>query len=108
MEISERPLPGNVIVDPPRWAKSAFGTVDVIRDYASLFKPAALATRPGGAILATNNVASVDRNEWTDAMVRCAQKIGRDVRTVDLLPPEADFPSPDARPATKIAWFSLD
>ena len=97
-----------VILDPPRWAKSAFGTVDVIRDYASLFKPAVLSTRPGGAILATNNVASVNPDEWSDTMVRCARKIGRSVHNVEFLSPEADFPSPDARPATKIAWFIVD
>ena len=33
-----------VVLDPPRWAKSPFGAVDVVRDYASLFKPAVLST----------------------------------------------------------------
>ena len=29
-----------VLLDPPAWAKSAFGTVDLLRDYQSLLKPA--------------------------------------------------------------------
>ena len=97
-----------IVLDPPRWAKSAFGTVDVMRDYASLFKPAVLATRPGGAILATNNVAAVNADDWVNTMVRCAKKTGRSIRSVEILEPEPDFPSPDGRPATKIAWLIVD
>src|SRR5690606_34136749 len=29
-----------VLLDPPAWARSAFGTVDLLRDYQSLLKPA--------------------------------------------------------------------
>src|SRR5690606_20126036 len=29
-----------VVLDPPRWARTPFGAVDVVRDYQSLFKPA--------------------------------------------------------------------
>ena len=97
-----------VVLDPPRWAKSAFGTVDIVRDYASLFKPAAMAASPGGAVLATNNVAAVDRRDWITTMVRCAEKAGRPVRSVEILAPERDFPCPDGRPATKMAWFIID
>ena len=31
-----------VVLDPPRFAKTPFGTIDVVRDYQSLFKPALL------------------------------------------------------------------
>ena len=86
-----------VVLDPPRWAVGPFGAVDVVRDYASLFKPALLATAPGGRILATNNVASVALDEWMHGLVRCANKAGRPLRDVHVLRPDEDFPSPDRR-----------
>lgn len=40
-----------VFLDPPRYAKSAFGVVDLIPDYAALFKPALLSTLEGGTFI---------------------------------------------------------
>lgn len=96
-----------VVLDPPRWATSAFGAVDLVRDYATLFKPAVLATAPGGHLLATNQVASVDRDDWLDGLRRTAAKAGRPLGDVEVLAPEADFPSPDGRPPLKIAWIEV-
>ena len=45
-----------VFLDPPRYAKSAFGVVDLINDYAALFKPALLCTAEGGTLICCNNV----------------------------------------------------
>lgn len=91
-----------VVLDPPRWAKSPFGAVDLVRDYQSLFKPALLVTKPGGVLICTNNVAAVDLDEWRGALERCAEKAGRPVLDVQALVPEADFPSPDGRHPLKI------
>ncbi len=96
-----------VVLDPPARAKSAFGTVDVVRDYPSLFKPAVLATAPGGHILATNHAASVDRDEWLEVLRRCAAKAGRPLRSIDVIVPESDVPSFDGRPPLKLAWCAL-
>jgi 23S rRNA (cytosine1962-C5)-methyltransferase len=96
-----------VVLDPPPWAKGRFGAVDLVRDYASLFKPAVLCAAPGGVVVATNNVASVDRDGWLEGLVRCASKAGRPLGEVEVLLPEADFPSPDGRPPLKIAWCSV-
>jgi 23S rRNA (cytosine1962-C5)-methyltransferase len=92
-----------VVLDPPAWSKSAFGAVDVERDYASLFKPALLATASGGKILCTNHVASVALEDWIESLRRCAHKAGRPVRAVEVLEPESDFPSHDGDPPLKIA-----
>jgi 23S rRNA (cytosine1962-C5)-methyltransferase len=92
-----------VVLDPPRWATSAFGTVDLVRDYPSILKPALLATTNGGRLLLTNNVASVEREAWQDVCLRCARKAGRPIEHWDWLAPEADFPSPDNRPPLKMA-----
>ncbi len=96
-----------VVLDPPRWAKSNFGTVDLIRDYASVLKPAILCTLPGGKILCTNNAAKVSLSEWLDSIQRCAKKIDRPVQDMQILEPEADFPSPDGQHPLKIAILSL-
>lgn len=93
-----------VVLDPPAWAKSPFGTVDVVGDYPTLFKSAVLATRPnGGQILATHHVPSVERETWIDTLKRCAAKAGRPIRSLEILAPEKDFPSFDGRHPLKIA-----
>ncbi len=96
-----------VILDPPRWAKSPFGTVDLIRDYPSIFKPALLATAPGGRLLCTNNVAQVERDQWLDQLRRSAAKAGRPIKEVELIEPEEDFPSFDGKPPLKMAVLEV-
>lgn len=92
-----------VVLDPPRWAKSAFGAVDVVRDYPSLFKPALLATRPGGTVLCTNHVPTVRRADWHAVLKRTAEKAGRPLVALEELAVEDDFPSFDGAPPLKIA-----
>jgi len=96
-----------VFMDPPKWAKTPFGTVDLLRDYQSLFKPALLATKLGGRIVACNNLAKVDCDIWISQLIRCAEKAERHLSLVDLLKPEQDFPSFDDRPPLKIAVFKV-
>lgn len=96
-----------VFLDPPRWAKSAFGNVDLIRDYQSLFKPSLLATKDGGQLICCNNVAQVDREEWLESLKRCAIKAGRPLKSIEVLLPDTDFPSPDGNPPLKIAICQL-
>ena len=93
-----------VVLDPPAWAKSPFGAVDVVGDYPSLFKPALLSARPnGGRILATHHVPKVDLDTWLDTLNRCATKAGRPLQSVQVLMPEEDFPSFDGQHPLKIA-----
>lgn len=92
-----------VVLDPPRWARTAWGAIDVVRDYGSLFKPALLALAPGGRVLATNHVPEVRLDGWVDGLRRTASKAGRPLVDVEILRPEADFPSPDGNPPLKIA-----
>lgn len=93
-----------VVLDPPAWSTGRYGAVDVVRDYPSLFKPALLATGPGGVVVATNHVARVDRDGWFEALDRCARKAGRPLATIEALSPEDDFPSFDTDSPLKIAW----
>lgn len=97
-----------VILDPPRYAKSPFGLVDTVNDYQSLFKPALLSVKPGGEMLVTNNVASVELNAWLEILNRCAQKAGREIASLEVLRPEADFPGlGDEHYPLKIVWVKL-
>jgi 23S rRNA (cytosine1962-C5)-methyltransferase len=91
-----------VFLDPPAWAKSPFGAVDVTGDYPSLFKSAVLATQSGGRVIATHHVASVELSTWIGQLERCAAKAGRPLRSVQTLTPENDFPSFDGRHPLKI------
>ncbi len=96
-----------VFLDPPRFAKSAFGTVDLINDYQSLFKPAVLATKPGGKVIACNNVAKVDRESWFKSLVRCVEKQGRSVSESSWLECHHDFPSFDGNHPLKIVSLTI-
>lgn len=96
-----------VFLDPPRWAKSPFGTVDLIRDYPSLFKPSLLATKSGGRLICCNNVAQVDAQDWIDQLQRSAVKVGRSIRSIEWIQPEADFPTFDGNHPLKIAVLEV-
>ena len=90
-----------VFLDPPAWAKGPFGAVDVADDYPSLFKPAVLAAKPGGLVIATNHVSSVALDAWVAALERCALKAGRPLRSIRSIEPDGDFPSFDGNPPLK-------
>ena len=92
-----------VFLDPPAWSKGPFGAVDVERDYPALFKPALLATAPGGTVIATNHVAAVDAGAWLEVLRRSAEKSGRSLESVESLAPDEDFPARDGRAPLKIA-----
>lgn len=96
-----------VVLDPPRWAKTRWGAVDVVRDYPSLLKPAIGATAEGGALLATNNHAGVPLDDWLEVVRRTVDKTGRTLRDLEVLVPDADFPSFDGKPPLKLAWLEL-
>lgn len=96
-----------VLLDPPRFARTPFGAVDVVRDYPGLLKPALLATAQGGHLLVTNHVPSVAWEEWVEIMDRCATKAGRPLAHIERIVPEADVPSPDQRWPLKMAWLSV-
>ena len=90
-----------VFLDPPRYAKSPFGVVDLVNDYAALFKPALLSTLEGGTLICCNNDARVSREDWLDQLERSASKAGRPVREAQWITTEADFPSLDDNPPLK-------
>jgi len=96
-----------VFLDPPRYAKSPFGVVDIVHDYAALMKPALLCTSEGGTLICCNNAAEVPRDAWADQLARCAAKIGRTIRQLEWIAPEADFPSHDGQPPLKIALLRV-
>lgn len=96
-----------VYLDPPRYAKSPFGVVDLVNDYAGVFKPALLCTAEGGTLICCNNVAQVEREVWLDQLERSARKAGRPIREMEWISPEADFPSPDGKPPLKVALLRV-
>ncbi len=96
-----------VFLDPPRYAKSLFGVVDVINDYPALFKPALLSTAAGGTLICCNNVAEVERDAWLEQLQRSAVKAGREIREFEWIVPEADFPSQDGNPPLKMVLLRV-
>ncbi|MFJ4143970.1 class I SAM-dependent rRNA methyltransferase [Pseudomonas sp. NPDC089734] len=96
-----------VLLDPPAWAKSAFGTVDLLRDYQSLLKPALLSTADDGVLICCNNLAKVSMDDWREQVLRCASKAGRPVRDCQVIQPATDFPSLDNQPPLKTLILQL-
>lgn len=96
-----------VFLDPPRYAKSPFGVVDLINDYPTVFKPALLCTAEGGTLYCCNNIAAVEREGWLAQLQRSATKAGRQVRDVEWILPEADFPSLDGKPPLKVVALAV-
>jgi len=96
-----------VFLDPPRYAKSAFGVVDIINDYAALMKLALQCTVEGGTLICCNNAAQISRDVWADQLQRCAIKAGRTIRELEWITPEEDFPSHDGQPPLKIALLRV-
>jgi 23S rRNA (cytosine1962-C5)-methyltransferase len=96
-----------VFLDPPRFAKSAFGVVDIVNDYAALMKLALLCTNEGGTLICCNNAAQITREVWADQLQRCATKAGRSIRQIEWIAPEEDFPSHDGQPPLKIALLRV-
>jgi 23S rRNA (cytosine1962-C5)-methyltransferase len=96
-----------VALDPPRWSKSPFGAVDVVRDYPSLLKPAmSIAAR---AVIATNHVPSIDRASFEAVLRRTAEKLGRAITSLEWIEPDEDVPRVDgAPPPLKIALVRFD
>ncbi|MCL1040137.1 MULTISPECIES: class I SAM-dependent rRNA methyltransferase [Shewanella] len=97
-----------VFLDPPRFAKSPFGIVDLVNDYQSLFKPAMMTTRTGGTIVCCNNVAKVERETWLKSLIRCVEKQGREVSQIEWLHCHDDFPSFDGNHPLKIVALTLN
>jgi 23S rRNA (cytosine1962-C5)-methyltransferase len=96
-----------VVLDPPRWAKTPFGAIDVVRDYPSLIKPSIACVAPGGRLLLTNHVPGVAMEELEQVVRRSADKSSRDLVSLEALVPDDDFPSPDGRHPLKILIASL-
>lgn len=96
-----------VFLDPPRYAKSPFGVVDIINDYPALMKLALLCTAEGGTLICCNNAAQLSRDVWADQLQRCAKKAGRTIRALEWITPEEDFPSHDGQPPLKIALLRV-
>ncbi|HJV92697.1 MAG TPA: class I SAM-dependent methyltransferase [Azonexus sp.] len=96
-----------VFLDPPRYAKSPFGVVDIINDYPALMKLALLCTAEGGTLICCNNAAQLSRDIWADQLQRCAKKAGRTIRALEWITPEEDFPSHDGQPPLKIALLRV-
>lgn len=96
-----------VFLDPPRYAKSPFGVVDIVNDYPALFKPALLSTTEGGSLICCNNAAQVSAEAWLDQLDRSARKAGRSIRAAEWIAPEEDFPSFDGAPPLKILLLQV-
>lgn len=96
-----------VFLDPPTYARGKFGTVDILHDYQSIFKPALLCLEAGGTMIATHHHHAVEMDQWLDLMKKAARKAGKEILQLKTLTPHDDFPSIDGKPPLKIAALTI-
>ncbi|MCS6857556.1 MAG: class I SAM-dependent methyltransferase [Sandaracinaceae bacterium] len=96
-----------VVLDPPRWAKTPFGAVDVVRDYPTLLKPAMRTIAPSGILIASNHVPECSRQEFERVIRRTAQKVGRQITRFEWIEADEDVPSFDGSHPLKVACVHL-
>ena len=101
-----------IVLDPPTRTKSRWGVVDIVNDYAGVFKPAVLCLNGRGRILCTNHYSGLNEAEWHDALRRCAAKAGRPLASVEAVRPDGpddiDFvPQPHCAPMLHVALVRL-
>lgn len=101
-----------VVLDPPTLTKTAYGAVDIVNDYQSLAKPAALCVTPGGVLVATNHSADVALDDWLEIVERCCAKAGCAVASTEIIAPDDDdddHPAmEDGKRPLKVAAFTLE
>ena len=95
-----------VVLDPPTFTRGPLGAVDIVRDYPSLAKPCLGCLDEGGVLLATNHSSKVPTDAWIDQVVRCAEKAGRPIRSVERLAVDPDFPTFDGLSPLSVAAFA--
>ena len=96
-----------VFLDPPTFARGKFGTVDILHDYQSIFKPALLCLESGGTLIATHHHHAVEMEPWLELLRKAALKADREIKQVEILTPHDDFPSMDDHPPLKIAALTI-
>jgi 23S rRNA (cytosine1962-C5)-methyltransferase len=80
-----------VLLDPPEYGKSAFGVINSLIDYASVFKPAILCVAPAGSLICTHRVRELGRDAWAEQLSRSATKAGRPIKDLIWIDTDTDF-----------------
>ena len=85
-----------IIVIPSRFAKGSYGAMDLIRNYQNILKPCLYIIKLRVIFyLCTNHVVNMNINDWARAVQACCIKNERTIESIDIIRPDADFPSFD-------------
>ena len=95
-----------VVVDPPAFSKGKFATVDLVNDPETVYGPAWDVVAPGGLLVAANNSARVNREDFEHRLRRLfAKRSGSGgCASIAWVTPDDDFPSFDGEPPLKVAF----
>ena len=95
-----------VVVDPPAFSKGKFATVDLVNDPETVFGPAWDVVASGGLLVAANNSAEVNREDFEHRLRRLFAKRSANGACADItwVTPDHDFPSFDGEPPLKVAF----
>jgi len=94
-----------IALDPPSYASTKGVRFSVERDYDKLVASALSVLEPGGLLLACTNHSRMTDRDLGRAIEAAAHSVGRPTRSLEFVPPPADHPSVEGRPAhLKSAW----
>lgn len=97
-----------IALDPPSYASTRGLRFSVERDYDKLVASALSVLEPGGVLLACTNHSRMTDRDLGRAIENAAHSVGRPTRSLEFVPPPADHPSLEGRPAhLKSAWVKV-
>ena len=91
---------GMVVLDPPRFARSAKGVAQAIKGYASLNELAMRCLEPGGVLVTCSCTGRVDTSQFVGAVATAARRSGRRVRILESHGQPPDHPISPTCPET--------
>jgi 23S rRNA (cytosine1962-C5)-methyltransferase len=99
-----------VILDPPTFSRSKeHGTFRVEKDFGKLVEVALVVLRPGGALLASTNAASLDPEFFIGRVEQAISAVGRRIRRQHYFPQPPDYRISRRQPGyLKTLWMRIE
>jgi 23S rRNA (cytosine1962-C5)-methyltransferase len=91
---------GMVVLDPPRFARSARGVPQALKGYASLNELAMRCLEPGGVLVTCSCTGRVGTSQFVGAVATAARRSGRRVRILESHGQPPDHPVSPTCPET--------
>lgn len=83
---------GLIVCDPPKFARTPGAVDNALRGYENLNRAALEILEPGGILVTCSCSGHVDFDQFTEAVVAAAQRLGRDLQFLEVRTQAPDHP----------------